>query len=320
MVISASYKTDIPAFYGRWLLKRLDAGYCWVKNPFSERPFFVSLACEDVDGIVFWTKNAWPFMSAAEEVRRKSFPFYFQYTVTGYGEVIERAVLRPSRSVDAIRRIVDQFGSGSVIWRYDPIVLTDSMSFDWHVENFSNLAAALAGYVDEVATKFMVVHSKTRRNLTAAIGRSWFDPDPASKAELLRAIDGVSKSQEMRMTLCSEPETQIDLPKAVCIDAARLNRMGAHIEAPRTLGNRHGCLCIEARDIGDYDTCPQGCAYCYATQQQRLTILRHSQHDPLAESLIPMRCPSQPPNVRQPTLLDCDPRSRIVSSPATGDC
>jgi hypothetical protein len=303
VVISASYKTDIPAFYGRWFLNRVDAGYCWVKNPVSGRPFYVSLRGEDVDGIVFWTKNPWPFMQELAKVRRRGYPFYFQYTITGYGEAIERAVLPSARSVEAVQRIVQAHGIGSVVWRYDPIVLTDSTPFDWHIENFERLAYCLSGLVDEVATKFLVVHAKTRRNLTAAIGDTWGDPLQDVKAGLLLTLRDIAARSGMRLTLCSQPEISIDLPKAICIDAARLNALGANIEAPKTLGNRPGCLCIEARDIGDYDTCPQGCAYCYATQHQSLAIRRHRQHDPHAESLIPMQCPPAALKFRQPNLL-----------------
>lgn len=304
MVISASYKTDIPAFYGRWLLNRLDAGYCWVKNPVSGRPFYVSLARQDVEGIVFWTKNPWPFMAFAQHVRDRGHPFYFQHTITGYGESIERAVLPAWRSSEAAKRLVDTFGAGSVVWRYDPIVVTGAMPSDWHVENFGQLAAALAGYVDEVATKFLVLHSKTRRNLTAAIGRTWKDPDPTSKASILRTFNNIAKSHNMKLTLCSQPDIPVELPHAICIDALRLNALGAHIVAPKTLGNRPGCLCIEARDIGDYDTCPQGCAYCYATQNQRIAVQRHKLHDPHAESLIPMQCPKRISPLRQTALFD----------------
>lgn len=303
MVISASYKTDIPAFYGRWFLNRLDAGYCWVKNPVSGRPFYVSLEPGDVDGIVYWTKNPWPFINSAREVRRKGYPSYFQYTITGYGESIERAVLPCARSFEAVRRIVDEHGKGSVVWRYDPIIVCDAMPLEWHVSNFEYLAASLAGYVDEVATKFLVLHAKTRRNLAQAIGQTRHDTSPEEKALLLRRLMKIAANHGMKLTLCSQPDILVDLPHAVCIDAARLNLLGANIESPKTLGNRPGCLCVEARDIGDYDTCPQGCVYCYATQQQRLAIRRHRLHDPEAPSLIPMKCPPTPLRVHQYDLL-----------------
>jgi hypothetical protein len=263
----------------------------------------VSLHREDVDGIVFWTKNPRPFMDSASEVRRKGYPSYFQYTITGYCEAIERAVLPAAKSIEAVRRIVDEHGAGSVVWRYDPIIVSDSMPLEWHVSNFECLAEDLAGYVDEVATKFLVVHAKTRRNLNAAIGHVWRDPSPVEKSGLLQALVEIASNCRMKPTLCSQPEIPASIPHSVCIDAARLNALGANIEAPKTLGNRPGCLCVEARDIGDYDTCPQGCAYCYATQHQQLAIRRHRLHDPEAASLIPMNCTSRPVLILHPCLF-----------------
>lgn len=306
MVISASYKTDIPAFYGRWFLNRLDAGYCWVKNPVSGRPFFVSLERRDVDGIVFWTKNPWPFMDSAKDVRRRGYPFYFQYTITGYRDTIERAVLPPERSFEAVRRINAEHSKGSVVWRYDPIIVCDAMPLEWHVSNFEYLAAHLSGQVDEVATKFLVLHAKTRRNLAHSIGQTLYDPSPEVKAEHLQRMHESAKRYGMKLTLCSQPGIPADLRRAVCIDARRLNSLGASIEAPKTLGNRPGCLCIEARDIGDYDTCPQGCVYCYATQHQQFAIRRHRLHDPAAASLFPMKYPPMPLKVRPSSLFGGD--------------
>jgi len=139
VVISASRKTDIPAFYGDWLLHRLEEGYCVMRNSYSRRPKRVSLAREDVDAFVFWTKNPKPFLPALAEIARRGFPFYMHVTVTGYGPPMERSVASWESIVECCRRISETYGPRTVIWRYDPIVLTDAMTPVRHEENFAHL-------------------------------------------------------------------------------------------------------------------------------------------------------------------------------------
>jgi len=268
MIVSASYRTDIPAYWGRWFARRLAEGAAVVRNPYGGRDYIVSLRREDVDGFVFWTKNAAPFAGVLAAVAAKGFPFVVQYTATGYPAALEAAAPGAARSVAEMKRLRGAFGPRAVVWRYDPVVETSLTPPAWHRENFTRLACALRGTVDEVVVSFAHPYAKTRRGLDAAApahGFSWRDPAAAEKRALAGDLAAIAAEQRMRLTLCSQPDL---LPEgaegAACIDARRLSDVAGREIAARRKGNRPGCLCAESRDIGAYDTCPMGCAYCYA--------------------------------------------------------
>jgi hypothetical protein len=290
MIISASYKTDIPAFYGDWLMGRLDAGYCHVVNPYGRQVHRVDLRPEAVDGFVFWTRNLAPFMAHLAEIRRRGLPFVVQYTLTGYPRALEAATIAPGRAQGQIRAVAADYGPRAAVWRYDPILLTSLTPPDWHRANFARLADALAGAVDEVVVSFAQIYRKTGRNLAAAARRhgfDWRDPPIEEKRALLADLAGLAAGRGMRLTLCAQPDLVTEkVGAARCIDAERLSAVAGRPLAARLKGNRPGCLCAEARDIGDYDSCPHGCVYCYAVASRSAAQRRRRAHDPAAEMLI----------------------------------
>lgn len=289
MIVSASYRTDIPAFYGRWFQNRFRAGFCRVVNPYGGPPARVDLK-DGVDGYVFWTRNIAPFLPILAEVRRAGFPFVVQYTVTGYPRTLEEGVVDAATSVALIRRLAAEYGERAIVWRYDPILLSDLTPPEWHVRNFSVLAGQLAGTVDEVVTSFVQPYRKTARNLAAAARSrhfSWWDPPVAEKRLAIVRLAAIARTHGMRLRLCTQPELASDAAAgARCIDAHRLTDVAGRPITARTKGNRPGCLCAESRDIGAYDSCPQGCVYCYAVQSRNRAKDRLRQHDPEAEFLI----------------------------------
>ena len=154
MIVSASYRTDIPAFYGDWFMRRLDEGFCDVTNPYNGKPYRVSLNPGDVDGFVFWTKNMGPFMAPLADIHSRGLPFVVQYTVTGYPTALERSVPDVNQSVKLLKSLAKSYGSRAVVWRYDPILHSDLTPYDWHLANFGHLACDLKGVVDEVVVSF----------------------------------------------------------------------------------------------------------------------------------------------------------------------
>jgi hypothetical protein len=268
MIVSASYRTDIPAYWGRWFMDRLAAGEVTVRNPYGGRDYAVSLRARDVDGFVFWTKNAAPFTDALGEVAARGFPFVVQYTVTGYGPALEDAVPAAARSIAVMKRLREAYGPRAVVWRYDPMVTTSQTPAAWHREHFARLAGALQGVTDEAVISFAHIYAKTRRGLDAAAeahGFAWSDPPDDEKRALARDLASIAADFGMRMTICSQTDYLSDgIAGAACIDAARLSDVDGRAIVARRKANRPGCLCAESRDIGAYDTCPMGCAYCYA--------------------------------------------------------
>lgn len=289
MIISASYKTDIPAFYGDWFMTRLGAGYCHVVNPYNGRQSAVSLRREDVDGFVFWTKNLGPFLPHLPVIRTAGFPFVIQYTINGYPRELESNVIDARRSIDYLRRMRDDFGPRTAVWRYDPIVVSSLTPLDFHVANFERLAGAMDGVVDEVVISFMHVYQKTQRNLESASRThdfTWRTPPDAEKVQLTGTLAAIAAAHGMALSICSQPAyLQPGVQAARCIDARRLEDVAGVRIAAKVKGNREACGCFESRDIGEYDTCPHGCVYCYAVRRPSLAKSRYAAHDPSGEFL-----------------------------------
>ncbi len=262
MIISASYRSDIPAFHGDWFLAALAAGEVSVANPYSQRPYRVDLRPEAVDGYVFWTRNARPFMRALAAVAAQDRPFVVQYTVLGYPRSIDTNVIDPRLAIDNARAIAEQYGKRVVVWRYDPVLLTPETETGWHRANFARLADALAGLADEVVVSFAQLYAKAARNLTKA-GIAWRVPEPAEQADLIADLRAIAAERGIALSLCTQPALAA-APPARCIDAGRLADIAGRPITAATKGNRPGCLCAQSRDIGAYDSCVHGCRYCYA--------------------------------------------------------
>jgi hypothetical protein len=289
MIISASYRTDIPAFYARWFETRFRAGWAMVTNPYGGKPSRVALKT-GVEGYVLWTRNIAPFLPALGMLRDAGLPFVVQYTLTGYPRPLEPKVAGSDHTVRLIRQLADEFGGRAVVWRYDPIVVSDLTPPDWHLRTFAELAGRLTGAVDEVVTSFAQVYRKTARNMAAA-GRThrfaWTDPPLDDKLATICQLAAIAGAHDMRLTLCTQPDLVCaEAPPARCIDTERLSAVAGRPITARTKGNRPGCLCAESRDIGDYDSCPHGCVYCYAVNSRGLAKRRFATHDPAGAFLL----------------------------------
>jgi hypothetical protein len=291
VIISASYKTDIPTFYGEWFANRLRAGYCKVVNAYNKVISRVSLRPEDVDGFVFWTKNVGPFIKHLAEVRDHQVPFVVQHTITGYPRQLEQAVVDAAKAVRHVREIAERYGPRVCVWRYDTILLTTLTPREFHLETFARLAKDLEGATDEVVISFAHVYKKTLRNVNEAAREfdfEWSDPDAEWKRGLAAELVTIADAHRMKLTLCSQPEYLVaGCGEARCVDAERLADVAGRTVKAKEKGNREGCRCSEARDIGEYDTCPHGCVYCYSVQNRPLALERFRQHDPASEFLFP---------------------------------
>jgi hypothetical protein len=289
LIVSASYRTDIPAFYGAWLRARLAAGQALVRNPYGGPAYRVDLRPEAVDGFVFWTRNAGPFLPVLEDLAARGYPFAVQFTLTGYPRALEPGVIDRAAALDQIRTLAKRFGRRAVVWRYDPLLVSEVTPEEWHGANFADLARALAGAVDEVVLSFAQIYAKTRRNLDAAARRhgfAWQDPPAEEKRQLLARLGAIADEQGMAASLCAQPDLLRDPCRpARCVDARRLSDIAGRPIAARAKGNREGCACDESRDIGAYESCAQGCAYCYAVADHARAKEKLRAHDPAGETL-----------------------------------
>lgn len=289
MIISASYKTDIATFYGDWFIHRMRAGFCKMVNPYNRQIYRVDLRRPAVDGFIFWTKNIGPFLKHLDEVQEGGYPFIVQYTINGYPRELETSVVQANQSIAHAHAIREKFGPRALVWRYDTILFSSLTPRDFHLENFTRLARALSGTADEVVVSFAQIYRKTKRNLDAGAREgsfTWWDPPFTEKRDVLSALASIAHGNGFQLSVCSQPDLLIPgTNDARCVDARRLESLvGAQVHA-ELKGNRPGCGCFAARDIGEYDTCPHGCIYCYAVQNRPLALRRFRQHDPHSEFL-----------------------------------
>jgi Domain of unknown function (DUF1848) len=295
MIISASYKTDIPAFYGDWFMNRLLAGSCKMVNPYNQQPYEVKLNHQEVDGFVFWTENIGPFLKYLPEVRDMEYPFIVQHTINGYPQALESRVIDYSRTIEHMKKLVD-YGADVAVWRYDPIIITDITSIDWHQDNFAKLAKSLEGTTDEVVISIAQIYKKTKRNMGLAskeFGLTWDKHERMLKdvvpfRDLIKALARTAKLYGMQLKICSQKDFLTEgVEEARCIDAGRLVRVSGNllVAKPKLKGNRKECGCFVSKDIGEYDTCPHGCVYCYAVHNRDLALSHYKAHNPTSEFL-----------------------------------
>ncbi|TVR99978.1 MAG: DUF1848 domain-containing protein [Rhodospirillales bacterium] len=296
MIVSASYRTDIPAFYSRWFRERLRAGHARVVNPYGGPPGIVPLKAPDAAGFVFWTRNVAPFLTVLDEVRETTgLPFFIHLTVTGYPRALDAATIPAARAMAQIETVAARFGPGTVVWRYDPVVLTSLTPPVWHRRTFRALCRQAADAADEVVLSVAQIYRKTARNLTAAAhahGFTWNDPATADKRALLTDLAAIAAEHRLKATLCGQPELSTPgLGEARCIDAGRLERIGGKPIAAPVKAHRPRCGCFASRDIGAYDSCPHGCVYCYAVGSRARAGRNLGRHDPASPFLLPAARP-----------------------------
>lgn len=292
MIISASYRTDIPAYYGDWLMNRLAAGYALVASPYGGPDYRVSLRRPKAQALQLWTRNIGPLLPRLDAVQA-ALPFAVTFTLTGYPRALEKATLPAERAVAQLRDLANRFGRRVAVWRYDPVVISDLTPPDWHRAQVARIARELRGVVDEATFSFLQPYAKSARHLDAAArqhGFAWRDPPDDEKKALLAELATIARQEGMTPTLCAQPHLLSPAIEAAhCIDARRLSDIAGAEIASKEKGNRPGCACALSRDIGAYDTCAQGCAYCYAVRAPDLAQRNLAAHDPQSERLVAAR-------------------------------
>ncbi len=311
MIISCSRRTDVPAFYTRWLLGRLEAGFCTTVNPYNARQVSrVSLAPGDVDAIVFWTKNPAPLVPHLESLRARGYRYYFLVTITGYGRELEPAVPPWQEVAARCEEIVRVAGPGTVVWRYDPILLSPRLDAAHHRATFERIARRLDGVAERVVVSVLDRYRKTVRNLerlrAPADGARHPDPDrerlvpyrePETLpvfADTLRALAEIAGERGLEIQSCAETRdlARFGIEPGKCIDDRLLHRLyGITVPATKDGSQRAACRCTGSRDIGAYDTCRHGCLYCYATG----SMLGEREHHDDSPSLVGRFEPTEDP-------------------------
>lgn len=274
MIISASRRTDIPAFYSQWFMNRIRAGFCNTINPYNRRTSEVSLLPGDVDVIVFWTKNARPMLRHIPELKQRGYEFFFHYTINNYGKPLEN-VPTLTETISTIESLASAIGPERIIWRYDPILVSNQTNTQWHVENFRHLAQNLNDCVHKVIISRYDDYARARKRLCA----QGLEPLPVPD-ELVREIAAIAKSHGLDIESCAEDMVEYGIARGKCIDAQYIEDVfGLTRPNKKDSGQRRECGCILSRDIGAYNTCRYSCLYCYARPGSKAA------HDPNALAL-----------------------------------
>jgi len=280
MIISASRRTDIPAFYADWFTNRLNAGYCLVKNPFNPNQIRrVSLLPQDVDGIVLWTKNAAPLLPKIAAL--DSFQYYFQYSITPYHTDIETGLASKNDTViPAFLELAAHIGSERMIWRYDPIIVAPRYNFEYHIKAFSRLCELLEGSTKKCVISFVIEYKTVVKNLSE-IGHQALEVQ--DKLRLAGEFLRIAKNHGITLSACCElPELfELGIQPISCVDASLFGS-----DARRDKNQRPGCNCAASVDIGAYNSCMNGCLYCYANHNDAKVRMNYVKHDAKGEMLV----------------------------------
>jgi len=285
MIISASRRTDIPAFYTPWFINRVREGFLLTRNPFNANQISrVSLKPNDVDVIVFWTRNPSKLMMHLSELDDAGYKYYFQYTITGYPRNLEAAVPKPYTAIETFIKLSEIIGQDRVVWRYDPILISNQVDINEHKRLFSKIASLLSGRTKRVVISFSDFYKKTEKNLKSVSGLMYSDitKDIDSLLELSKFMADIALKNGMEIKSCAEHVdiSSVGIPNGKCIDDELIKDVfGLELSGRKDKGQREECGCIKSVDIGMYNTCLHECSYCYATFNKNSVISNRKKHD-----------------------------------------
>lgn len=288
MILSVSRRTDIPSYYSDWFFNRIKEGFVYVRNPMNlHQVSRIELSPDVVDCIVFWTKNPGPMLDRLDELA--AYNYCFQFTLTGYGRDMECNVPhKRERMIPVFKELSGRIGKKRVIWRYDPIIFTKVYTPEYHLNAFRQLASALNGYTEKCVISFVDVYTKIQKKLEVL---DWYEPEEKELREFAVSISRIAKSNGMETGSCAE---NIDLDSCgikhnCCIDKTLIEYItGCKLKAGKDRNQRKECGCMESIDIGAYNTCKNGCQYCYANYSGKSVERNYSKHDPASPVLCGM--------------------------------
>ena len=264
MILSVSRRTDIPNYYSDWFIARIKEGFLYVRNPMNAHQISkIDLSPEVVDCIVFWTKNPANMIEKLEDLQK--YMYYFQFTMTGYGKDVEPNL--PNKREELIptfKRLSEKIGKERVIWRYDPILIGKRYTIDYHLKAFEEIASNLADYTEKVVISFVDLYSKTQRNTRELNIKQITNEE---MIELAMEMAQIASRYNLIIETCAEQINlhEVGIQHGSCIDKKLIERLlGCKLIAEKDKNQREECGCFESVEVGTYNTCLNGCKYCYA--------------------------------------------------------
>ena len=264
-----------------------------VPNPMNTKQVSrISLKPQDVDAIVFWSKNPAPMLPYLEELDRLGFRYYFQFTVNDYPTKLEPNIPSLDERIATFLNLSHHVGPLRVIWRYDPIILSNVTDAEFHLQRFSHIAKELKGSTSRVIVSIVDFYQKTDRRLRPLEQEGFvFDKEAASGTtikELFKELAAIAGKHGMQIASCAEERdfSDIGIPRGQCIDPTLIRALWSlPLPYKKDTSQRKHCHCTASRDIGINDTCIHGCQYCYSTINHDLAQRRYQEHDPNSPAL-----------------------------------
>lgn len=278
MILNVSSRTDIIAFYEKWLIKRVEAGFVDVRNPFN--PKLVNrINFSDVDLILFCTKNPIPILNDLNKIK---IPYLFQITITPYKRDIEPNVPSKKEVIEAVKKISQAIGKENVSVRYDPIFLSEKYNITYHIKAFKKLCMLLNGYVETIIVSFLDEYKNVLKNKNVLQYRKFTEEDYKI---IGKNFSKIAKLNNMKVQTCFEDRnlTEYGFTKGECL---------SHELAYRLTGKKYKswkarkCNCVEMVDIGVYNSCKHFCKYCYANYDEKIVNNNFQNHDVNSSLLI----------------------------------
>lgn len=286
MILSVSRRTDIPTYYSDWFFNRMAEGFLYVRNPmYPNKVSKITLSPNVIDCIVFWSKNPKPMFDRLSEI--DNYKYYFQFTLTGYGKDIEAAIPhKKDVMIPTFKELSNRIGSNRVIWRYDPIVFTPIYTPQYHLKAFEQIATALNGYTEKCVISFVDIYAKIIDSMKAA---NAYDLSTDELTSFAKTLADIARTNNIKVATCAE---KIDLAYCgiehnCCIDKTLIESViGQKIKCGKDKNQRAECGCMESIDIGTYNTCKNGCKYCYANNDANELVKNCKSHNPNSPFLI----------------------------------
>lgn len=278
MILNVSSRTDIIAFYEKWLIKRVEAGFVDVRNPFN--PKLVNrINFSDIDLILFCTKNPIPILNDLNKIK---IPYLFQITITPYKRDIEPNVPSKKEVIEAVKKISRAIGKENVSVRYDPIFLSEKYNITYHIKAFKKLCMLLNGYVETIIVSFLDEYKNVLKNKNVLQYRNFTEEDYKI---IGKNFSKIAKLNNMKVQTCFEDRnlTEYGFTKGECL---------SHELAYRLTGKKYKswkarkCNCVEMVDIGVYNSCKHFCKYCYANYDEKIVNNNFKNHDVNSSLLI----------------------------------
>lgn len=278
MLLNISGRTDIVNHYSEWLFNRFEEGYALSRNSlFQNSVRRYELTPDKVDCLIFGSKNYTPVLSRIHEITER-FNTYFYYTITAYGKDIESGVPNIDASINTLLELSKIVGARRVAWRYDPVLLTSKYTIARHLETFEHIAFRLAGNIDRCIFSFVEMYKKHETNLPELI------PITAEEMDIMaQGLGKIAAKYNLILQTCGPEENyaRYGIETSGCVTLDILGKANnLQFRNLKHKGFRKGCHCMESRDLGALDSCPNGCRYCYANKNAELPLENYKRHDP----------------------------------------